>query len=234
MQFNPKIWVDDIVWSVWKHIVGVKPNTRITNLYKHKRSEYNTVLWNSTSDENSPARKQAREQKRRLSYISNIYLVSYPKNPEMEGKVYLYKYGKKIFDKISMIMHPEFEDETPVNPFDLWTGANFRLKIRTVEGYRNYDQSAFAPSSPLSDDDTELEKIWKAEHSIKEFLDSKNFKSYEELKRKLEEVLQLNVPLVSQSKAPVFESASKQQAKTESSFVEDDDEDLAAFKALAS
>ena len=209
-------------------------NSLTTLNQKDPVSEYNTQLWNSTSDDSSPARKQAREQKRRLSYISNIYLVSYPKNPEMEGKVYLYKYGKKIFDKISMLMNPEFEDETPVNPFDLWTGANFRLKIRTVEGYRNYDQSAFAPSSPLSDDDAELEKIWKAEHSLKEFLDPKNFKSYEELKRKLEEVLELNVPVVSQSKAPVVESAHKPAAKTESPFVEDDDEDLAAFKALAS
>ena len=208
-------------------------NSLTTLNQKDPVSEYNTQLWNSTSDDSSPARKQAREQKRRLSYISNIYLVSYPKNPEMEGKVYLYKYGKKIFDKISMLMNPEFEDENPVNPFDLWAGANFRLKIRTVEGYRNYDQSAFATPAPLSDDDAELEKIWKSEYSLKEFLEPKNFKSYEELKRKLEEVLELNVPTISQTKAPSIAAAPKAVVKTESD-VDDDDEELAAFKALAS
>ena len=208
-------------------------NSLTTLNQKDPVSEYNTQLWNSTSDDSSPARKQAREQKRRLSYISNIYLVSYPKNPEMEGKVYLYKYGKKIFDKISMLMNPEFEDENPVNPFDLWAGADFRLKIRTVEGYRNYDQSAFATPAPLSDDDAELEKIWKSEYSLKEFLEPKNFKSYEELKRKLEEVLELNVPTISQTKAPSIAAAPKAVVKTESD-VDDDDEELAAFKALAS
>jgi hypothetical protein len=204
-------------------------------LYKHKRSEYNTVLWNSTSDENSPARKQAREQKRRLSYISNILVVSDPKNTENEGKVFLFKYGKKIFDKISILMNPEFEGDEAINPFDLWKGANFRLKIRMVEGYRNYDQSTFASPSALSDNDADLEKIWKSEYSLKEFLEPKNFKSYDELKRKLEDVLQLNNTTSSVESKPTSAPVSKPVAKSESPFVDDeDDEDLAAFKALAS
>ena len=231
---------DALPWvRIWNH--GFKgpsgkwyiENSLTTINQKDPVSEYNTVLWNSTSDENSPARKQAREQKRRLTYVSNILVVSDPKNPQNEGKVFLYKYGKKIFDKISILMNPEFEGDEAVNPFDFWKGANFRLKIRMVEGYRNYDQSVFATPSALSDKDTELEKIWKSQYSLKEFVEPKNFKSYDELKRKLEEVLELNTtPVV---KNDNVRSMPPVATKSESPFVDDeDDEDLAAFKALAS
>ena len=231
---------DALPWvRIWNH--GFKgpsgkwyiENSLTTLNQKDPVSEYNSVLWNSTSDENSPTRKQAREQKRRLTYISNILVVSDPKHPENEGKVFLYKYGKKIFDKISILMNPEFEGDEAINPFDFWKGANFRLKIRTVEGYRNYDQSVFATPSVLSDDDAELEKIWKSQYSLKEFLEPKNFKSYDELKRKLEEVLELNsTPAV---KNDNVRSIPTLATKSESPFVDDeDDEDLAAFKALAS
>jgi hypothetical protein len=238
---SPAVDGDDALpWvRLWNH--GFKgpsgkwyiENSLTTINQKDPVSEYNTVLWNSSSDDNSPARKQAREQKRKLTYISNILVISDPKHPENEGKVFLYKYGKKIFDKISILMNPEFEGDEAVNPFDLWNGANFRLKIRTVEGYRNYDQSNFATPSALSDDDSHLEKIWKSEYSLKEFIDPKNFKSYEDLKRKLEEVLELNEPVISHTKAPSAEVMSKTPVKTQSSVVDDDDEDLAAFKALA-
>jgi hypothetical protein len=152
-------------------------------------SEYNSVLWNSTTDEKSPARDQARKQKRRLSYISNILVIKDSSAPENEGKVFLYQYGKKIFDKIKASMHPEFEDEEAVNPFDFWKGADFKLKIRQVDGYRNYDKSEFSDPAPLAQEDEAIEKIWVQQYKLKEFHDAKNFKTYDELKTKLERVL---------------------------------------------
>jgi hypothetical protein len=151
-------------------------------------SEYNTTLWNSGIEANKDI---VRKQKRRLHFISNIYVVKDPANPANEGKVFLFKYGKKIFDKLNDVMNPQYEDEAPVNPFDLWEGANFKLKIRQVEGYRNYDKSEFDSAGPFVDED-ELEGIWNGEHSLQEFLEPKNFKSYTELKAKLERVLGLN------------------------------------------
>ena len=133
---------------------------------------------------------QKLKQKRKLSHISNIYVVSDPGNPDNEGKVFLYKYGKKIFDKITEAMNPEFQDEKEVNPFDFWDGANFKLKIRKVEGYRNYDKSEFASPSALFDgDDTKLEELYKKEYSLQEFLNKSNFKSYDVLKARLDKVL---------------------------------------------
>jgi len=155
-------------------------------------SEYNSVLWNASDSDSSPERKQAREQKRRLSYISNIYVVKDPSNPDNDGKVFLFKYGKKIFEKLNAAMHPQFEDEKPMNPFDLWAGANFKLKIRKVDGYRNYDKSEFDDNGPLSDDDKELERIWKQEYSLQELIAPDQFKSYEELKKRLNLVLGLD------------------------------------------
>lgn len=154
-------------------------------------SEYNSELWNTGVEAN---KKTVRDQKRRLSFISNVYVIKDPGNPANEGKVFLYQYGKKIFDKLNAAVNPnpEFEDEEAFNPFDMWEGANFKLKIRDVEGYRNYDSSSFEKPAPLSDDDDELEKIWKTEYSLQEFLDPKNFKSYEELKAKLNKVLNLD------------------------------------------
>ena len=147
---------------------------------------FNTKLWNSGIESD---KKQARDQKRKLTFISNIYVVKDPANPENEGKVFLYKYGKKIFDKLADAMNPQFDDEDPINPFDFWAGANFRLKIRQVEGYRNYDKSELDSVSSLSDDEKVLEKIWNQQHSLQQFIDPKHFKSYEELEAKLNKVL---------------------------------------------
>jgi hypothetical protein len=151
-------------------------------------AELNSTLWNSGIEDN---KEIARKQKRHLTFISNIYVVSDPKHPENEGKVFLYRYGKKIFDKINDKMNPpkEFGDETPVNPFDLWEGADFKLKIRNVKGYRNYDMSEFSDISALNKDDDVLEEIWKSEHPLKGFIDPANFKSYDDLKKRLDKAL---------------------------------------------
>ena len=149
--------------------------------------EHNNTLWNSGIDANKDV---ARKQKRKLNYIANILVVSDPSDPSNEGQIRLFKFGKKIFDKISEAMNPEFADETAVNPFDLWEGANFKLKIRNVEGYRNYDKSEFAdPSALFGGDDDKLEKLWKSEFSLKEFTEKKNFKPYDQLKNRLDKVL---------------------------------------------
>ena len=149
--------------------------------------EANNELWNSGVESDKDI---ARQRKRKLSYISNIYVVSDPANKQNEGKVFLYKFGKKIFDKISEKMKPQFEDESPVNPFDFWSGANFKLKIRTVQGYVNYDKSEFDnPSQFLEGNDKELEKIWNMQYSLKEFNSPEQFKGYEELSSKLKLVL---------------------------------------------
>jgi hypothetical protein len=152
-------------------------------------SELNSKLWNVNNDDSSPERKQARDQKRRLHYISNVYIIKDSGNPENEGKVFLFKYGKKIWDKLNDLMNPSFEDEKPVNPFDLWEGANFRLKIRMFEGYPNYDKSEFDSPTVLFEDDEKIESVWKQSHSLKEVIDPKNFKPYDELKAKLHRVL---------------------------------------------
>ena len=198
-------------------------------------SEYNTTLWNSGVESNKDL---ARKQKRRLSFTSNIYVVKDPSNPDNEGKVFLYKYGKKIFDKLNDVMNPEFEDEDALNPFDMWEGANFRLKMRNVEGFRNYDKSEFDSPSPLLDDDELLEKTWAQEHSLQELVDSSNFKSYTELKTRLYRVLALDGgPQV--STATVEDTVSVQSQNTLEPIVDavesgkDDDESLAFFKKLA-
>ena len=210
--------------------------------------ELNSKLWNTGLESD---KDQARKQKRRLSYYSNIYVVKDPAHPENEGKVFLFKYGKKIFDKINDIMNPAFEDEKPINPFDLWSGANFKLKIRNVEGYRNYDKSEFDSPSALSDNDDELETIYKQEHSLTAFLDRKNFKSYAELEGKLNMVLGLTgspapaqrrqveeeetPPWEPKAAAPAPSFAEKAAPSIPTSTVDDDDDDddLAFFKKLA-
>ena len=205
--------------------------------------EYNSKLWNSGLESD---KEIARKQKRRLHYVSNILVVSDPANPQNEGKVFLYEYGKKIFDKINDLMHPAFEDEDAVNPFDLWEGANFRLRIRKVEGYRNYDKSAFDSPSAVSNDDSELETIWKQEHGLAEFLDQKNFKSYEELQQKLMRVLGGQQPGTMAEDVPDASPAAPEVApawtppaaeaepvaETTTSF-DDDDESLDFFRKLA-
>jgi hypothetical protein len=151
-------------------------------------SEFNSKLWNSSTSDDSPERKQARKQKRRLSYVSNIYVVSDPGNKENEGKVFRYKYGKKIFEKINDMMHPVHPDEEAMNPFDFWEGANFKLKIRQVDGYRNYDKSEFDKTGPLADD-AELEEIWGKEHPLNSLVAESEFKTYDQLKARLSLVL---------------------------------------------
>ena len=146
-------------------------------------SEYNTQLWNNGTD---AGKETARKQKRKLTYMSNIYVVKDPANPENEGKVFLFKYGKKIFDKLTAAMQPEFEDEEAIDPFDFWQGANFKLKAKNVAGYRNYDSSEFAAVSPLLDDDDALEALWKKQFSLAEIVAPEQFKTYEELKKRLE------------------------------------------------
>ena len=148
--------------------------------------ELNSRLWNSGNDAD---KEKARNQKRRLHYVSNIFVKSDPGNPTNEGKVFIFKFGKKIFDKIMDVMQPQFADEDPINPFDFWEGADFKLKIRNVEGYRNYDKSEFSNQSVLSEDDTKLEQIYDKMFDLQEFIDPVNYKTYDELKSKLQRVL---------------------------------------------
>ena len=192
--------------------------------------EHNSTLWNSGVEAN---KEIVRKQKRRLSYVANIYVISDPSNPENEGTVRLYKFGKKIFDKISEVMNPEFPDETPLNPFDLWKGANFKLKIRNVEGYRNYDKSEFADESILLDgDDAKLEAIYIKEHSLKDFTNKKHFKPYEQLKARLDKVLGFEGDAVPNIRAEDVELPTPvTRAKAPVSTTVDDDLDY--FKSLA-
>jgi hypothetical protein len=148
--------------------------------------EVNRRLWNTGSEAD---KETARRQKRKLSYFTNIYVVADPKHPEHEGKVFLYKFGKKIFDKVMESMQPQFDDEKAINPFDLWKGANFKLKIRKVDGFWNYDKSEFDSVTPLLDTDEALEKVYQSEYPLKPFHDESNFKPYTELKEKMERVL---------------------------------------------
>lgn len=152
-------------------------------------AEMNTALWNKNDDPDCPLKAIVRERKRKLHYVSNILVVSDPKNPENEGKVFLYKYGKKIHDKIMDVMQPQFEDETPIDPFDFWEGADFKLKIRKVDGYRNYDKSEFATSEALYEDDSELEVVYNKLYDLNEFSSPNNYKSYDELASHLKKVL---------------------------------------------
>jgi len=206
-------------------------NSLTTLGQKDPVSEYNSQLWNSGIEAN---KEVARKQKRRLSYIANIYVVEDPKNSQNEGKVFLYKFGKKIFDKITEAMNPAFEDEKAVNPFDLWVGANFKLKIRKVEGYQNYDKSEFESPSPLLSDDEELEAIWKKEYSLKEFLAPENFKSYDELKARLDKVLGLDgSPVVAKTTVEQAKAMPRKPAPVAEDAGMADDDDLAYFSKLA-
>ena len=199
--------------------------------------EVNRRLWNSGEDADKDT---ARKQKRKLSYYSNIYVVKDPKHPENEGKVFLYKYGKKIHDKILAAMQPEFQDEEPVNVFDFWEGANFKLKIKKVAGYWNYDSSEFDSVSALSSDDSELEATWKSQHSLEAFTSKDQFKSYEDLERRLNLVLAIGqrptTPTVDDEEyevaAPPTPVAAAPTPVKEEAIVEDDDA-LSYFARLA-
>ena len=196
--------------------------------------EHNSTLWNSGIEAN---KEIARKQKRKLTYIANILVLSDPSNSSNEGQIKLYKFGKKIFDKITEAMNPEFADETPVNPFDMWQGANFKLKIRNVEGYRNYDKSEFADKSALFDgEDSKLEALWKKEFSLKEFTEKSQFKSYDVLKNRLDKVLGFEGVAMPKTKAEtaVLDTFKEEDlAVIEERFEASVDEELNYFKDLA-
>ncbi len=212
-------------------------NSLTTIGQKDPIGELNQNLWNTGGDE---GKEQARKQKRKLQFISNIYVVKDPGNPENEGKVFLYKFGKKIWDKIEAQMNPEFEDETKVNPFDMWQGADFKLKIRKVAGYRNYDSSEFDSPTALLDDDSALEAVWNKQYGLNEFIDPANFKSYDELKAKLDRVLGRTAPTTTAAETVVEEESWNEGASetpsaplSQSPQAGDDDDDLSFFKKLA-
>ena len=242
IRFLPPCDGEDVPWArVFNHgFQGPTGQWYIENSLttigkKDPVSEYNRTLWNSGIEAN---KEIARKQKRRLTYFSNIYVVSDPKNPQNEGKVFLYKYGKKIFDKINDLMNPEFEDETPVNPFDFWEGANFKLKIRKVEGFQNYDKSEFEKPAQLVEDEAELERIWKTQYKLNEFTDESNFKQFDELQERLNTVLGLDSPKVTQ----MYKTAEPSTAPTQKPTTAEDyagettgeeDEEMSYFAKLA-
>ena len=202
-------------------------NSLTTLGQKDPVSEYNTKLWNSGVDSD---KEIARKQKRKLQYIANIFVVSDPANPDNEGKVFLFKFGKKIFDLINDKMNPEFDDETPVNPFDLWNGCNFRLRARKVAVYRNYDKSEFDSQTALADDDAELERIWNTQYSLEELVAPDQFKSYDELKTRFETVIGAGGGMETES---AFAEAEPTASYQESTSIDEDDDSLDYFKKLA-
>ena len=205
VRFLPAPDGEDLPWArTWNHGFqgpgGWYIENSLTTLgQKDPVSEYNSQLWNSGIEAN---KEIARKQKRRLTYISNVYVIKDPANPQNEGTIRLYKFGKKIWDKLNDKMNPQFEDETPVNPFDLWEGCNFKIKIRKMDGFSNYDKSEFETPSALHEDEAKIEEIWKTEHSLEEFTNEKNFKSYAELKEKMERVLGLTTSTVATEDVP--------------------------------
>jgi hypothetical protein len=223
-------------------------NSLTTLGQKDPMSEYNTMLWNNGTDS---GKDQARKQKRKLTYVANIYVVKDPANPSNEGQVMLYKFGKKIFDKITAAMQPEFEDEEAIDPFDFWQGANFKLKAKNVAGYRNYDSSEFARQDALLEDDEAMEAIWKKEYSLEEFIAPDQFKSYDDLKKRLDYVLGIKGTAKFQDQESVQEEEEfRQQNRAESApsvpqsmkeeltdlsstKTDEDDDTLSYFAALA-
>ena len=242
IRFLPAKDGEDLPWvRYWDH--GFKGPTglwyienSLTSINQQDPvSEHNSVLWNSGRDED---KQTARDRKRRLHYVSNVLVVSDPANPENEGKVFLYKFGKKIFDKIMDVMQPQFADENPVNPYDFWEGADFKIKIRKVEGWVNYDKSEFAGQSALFEgDEGRLEEVYNKLYSLQDFVDPKNYKSYDELKAKLNKVLGVDAGITMETpmeSAPVVEQTT--MATEESApFASDDGEEdtLSYFDRLA-
>ena len=243
IRFLPAVSGEDLPWAkVWNHAFQGPTgqwyieNSLTTLNQKDPVSEHNTALWNTGLESD---KEIARKQKRKLQYFSNIYVVSDTKHPENEGKVFLFRYGKKIFDKLTAAMSPEFEDEKAINPFDFWEGANFKLKIRKVDGYWNYDKSEFEDTSKLFEDDADADKVWKAQYSLAEFTAASNFKSYDELKSRLDAVLSGTVKVGNVADdlddAPVAKpkvDTKPVTTKVETPVVEEDDT-LAYFEKLA-
>ena len=236
VRFLPAPEGEDLPWArSWNHGFqgpgGWYIENSLTTLgQKDPVSEYNSQLWNSGIEAN---KEIARKQKRRLTYVSNVLVIKDPTNPQNEGQVRLYKYGKKIWDKLNDQMNPEFEDETPCNPFDLWEGANFKLKIRKVDGFSNYDKSEFETTTPLNDDESKMEEIWKTEHSLSEFTDPKNFKSYPELKEKLDRVLGITTGIAERDDVPFDGGKNFTPAQTSATAETDSPEELSYFSKLA-
>ena len=245
LRFLPASNGEEMPWQrVWTHAFQDKggwfiENSLTTLNQKDPVSEENTRLWNTGIDSDKDI---ARKRKRKLSYYANIFVVSDPKHPENEGQVKLYKFGKKIFDKITEAMQPAFEDEQAINPFDFWKGANFKLKIRKVDGYWNYDKSEFEGVTPLKESDDDIKAIWEKQYPLKPFVDPSNFKTYDELKEKLNRVISgarstetvemADLP-PAQSAAPV-KSAEVAQPKSSDVKIDDSDDDtLDYFSKLA-
>jgi len=243
IRFLPAVNGEDLPWAkVWNHAFQGPTgqwyieNSLTTLNQKDPVSEHNTQLWNTGLESD---KEIARKQKRKLQYFSNIYIVSDTKHPENEGKVFLFRYGKKIFDKVTAAMSPEFEDEKAINPFDFWEGANFKLKIRKVDGYWNYDKSEFEDTSKLFEDDSEADKVWQSQYSLAEYTAPSNFKSYDELKTRLDAVLSGTVKVGNVADdlddAPVAKpkvDTKPVATKVETPVVEEDDT-LAYFEKLA-
>ena len=245
-RFLPAVKNEDLPWArLWSHAFqgpgGWYIENSLTTLNKKDPvSESNSLLWNSGVDAD---KEIARKRKRKLSYIANVLIINDAKHPENEGQVKLFKFGKKIFDKITEAMKPEFEDEKPINPFDFWEGANFKLKIRKVDGYWNYDKSEFDSASAIADNDEAIEEIWNKQYALKPFLAPENFKSYDELKSKLDKVLSgvrntgtaedVAIPPAAQVSKPavVEETVSAPTPVVEED--EDSDETLSYFSKLA-
>jgi hypothetical protein len=241
IRFLPAVEGEDMPWQrVWHHAFQGPggqwyiENSLTTLNQKDPVSEENTRLWNTGIEAD---KEIARKRKRKLQYYSNVLVVSDPKHPENEGKVFLFKFGKKIFDKITEAMNPQFDDEKAINPFDFWEGANFKLKIRKVDGYWNYDKSEFEQPSKVKPTDEEIDSVWKTQYALKTFSDPSNFKSYDELKEKLNRVLtgtrstetveDIDLPPVSND---VPKSSNGSVGKVSSN---DDDDSLSYFSKLA-
>jgi len=237
IRFLPAVSGEELPWQrVWSHAFqgpgGWYIENSLTTLnQKDPVSEENTRLWNTGVDSD---KEIARKRKRKLSYYSNILVVSDPKHPENEGKVFLFKFGKKIFDKITEAMQPAFEDEAAINPFDFWKGANFKLKIRKVDGYWNYDKSEFETPTTVASDDNAIKEIWAKQYALKPFLAADNFKTYDELKEKLNRVLAgaRNAETVDKTDLPP-QSNGKAKSMNDSVDASDDDDTMSYFSKLA-
>jgi hypothetical protein len=251
VRFLPAAEGQDLPWvRYWDH--GFKGPTGKWYIERSLTSigqedpvgKLNSKLWNMSDDDKSPTRKQARDQKRRLHHVANVMVVSDPANPENEGKVFMYQFGKKIFDKIMDAMSPQYADETPMNPFDFWEGANFKIKIRKVDGWVNYDKSEFDSPTELYDgDDTRLEGVYNSLHNLGEFTDPAFYKSYAELEAKLNDVLgqdpvltpQQQVSLGTESPAPSMNQMAAPQTIEEmvsnDTSTDDDEEDTMSYFA---
>ena len=238
IRFLPAPDGEDMPWAkLWNHAFQGPTgkwyieNSLTTMNQKDPVSEYNSRLWNSGVESD---KEIARKQKRKLQYYSNIYVVSDPKHPENEGKVFLFRYGKKIYEKLMEALQPQFEDEKPVNPFDFWEGANFKLKIRKVDGYWNYDKSEFEGVSAIAESDDKIKSIWSTQHALKPFLAADNFKTYDELKEKLNRVLSgaRKTETVAVADLPPSTNGSVKSI-SESPVASDDDDTMSYFSKLA-